>query len=342
MGRIKLAHGSGGIEMGDILNKLIFSRVADEFKRIRGGLGIDNPDDAAAIPVGDKYIVISTDSYTVNPPFFPESNIGGLAASGTINDVLMAGARPIAALDSIIVEEGFSMDDLGLIIDTMIKVFTDNNVALIGGDFKVMPRNSIDRIVINTVGVGLAEKLIVDKNIRVGDKILVTGPIGEHGAVILALQEGIKPDEVAIKSDVKPLTGLMVKLFEYIDYIHAARDPTRGGLSMLLNDWARISGKLIYIDESKIPIRDEVKSYSNLLGIDPYSLASEGVAVLSIDPGIADEIIDLLHGLGYSDVSLIGEVRSGEKMPGRVVIRTTIGGLRFLEPPTGELVPRIC
>lgn len=342
MGSIKLSHGSGGIETSKILEKLIFKRVIDRLKKVEGGIGIDKPDDAAAIPVGEGYIVVSTDSYTVNPPFFPDTNIGGLAASGTINDILMLGAKPIAALDSIVVEEGFSEEELREIIDTMLKIFKENDIALIGGDFKVMPRKTLDKIIINTVGIGYAEKLIIDDNIKINDKIIVTGPIGDHGAVILALQEGISPEEIEIKSDAKPLTDLMDRLSEYIDYIHAARDPTRGGLSMLLNDWAKDSGTMIYIDESKIPVRDEVRSYSELLGIEPYSLASEGVAVLAVEPDKAGEILNIIMETGYREASIIGDVKSGEKYRGTVILKTIIGGIRILEAPSGELVPRIC
>ncbi len=164
--RIRLAHGSGGVETSELLEKLIFSRVSDALKRVgNGGVGIDYPDDAAAIPLSNnEYLVITVDAYTVNPPFFPGGNIGVLAASGSINDVLMMGGRPIAMLDSIIVEEGFPMSDLEIIINSFIETLRSEGIALIGGDFKVMPKGGqIDKIVITTVGIGLTSRPIVDK-----------------------------------------------------------------------------------------------------------------------------------------------------------------------------------
>ncbi|MFP3485334.1 MAG: AIR synthase related protein, partial [Vulcanisaeta sp.] len=247
---IRLAHGSGGVETSMILEELIFSKVEDPLKRVGNGIGIDFPDDAAAIPLpsGD-YLIITVDAYTVNPPFFPGGNIGVLAASGSINDVLMMGGKPIAMLDSIIVEEGFPIDDLSKIIDSFIDTLRREGVALIGGDFKVMPKGQLDKIVITTVGIGLAKKPIVDVP-RVGDKIIVSDYVGDHGAVILAYQLGSDVstellEKSRLKSDVKPLTKLMLPLIEkYGDYIHAARDPTRGGLSMVLNDWAKASNAI--------------------------------------------------------------------------------------------------
>jgi hydrogenase expression/formation protein HypE len=345
---IRLAHGSGGVETSAILEKLIFSRVEESLKRVGNGVGIDFPDDAAAIPLpsGD-YLIVTIDAYTVNPPFFPGGDIGVLAASGSINDVLMMGGKPLAMLDSVVVEEGFPMDDLSKILDSFIGVLRGEGVALIGGDFKVMPKGQLDRVIITTVGIGLARKPIIDVP-RVGDKIIVSDYVGDHGAVILAYQLGGDVsmellEKSRLRSDVKPLTRLMLPLVErYGDYIHAARDPTRGGLSMVLNDWAKVSSTVIVVDESSIPLRPEVASFAGMLGIDPLYLASEGVAVLSVDPSLADEVITYMHSLGFSNAKVIGEVRKSEKYSGYVIMRTVSGGFRILEPPRGDLVPRIC
>jgi len=343
MGKITLSHGAGGVETTKILEKLIFNRVDEDLKKIGEGLGIDYPDDAAAIPVGDGYIVVTTDSYTVNPPFFPETNIGGLAASGTINDVLMLGGRPIAALDSIIVEEGFPEEDLKKIVDTMISIFKRHRIAVVGGDFKVMPKDTLDNIVINVVGIGYADKLIIDKELRPGDKIILTGPIGEHGAVILALQHGFSIEGGELKSDAKPLVDLMTMLLDkYPDKVHAARDPTRGGVAMALNDWATATDTVIVVDESRIPLREVVRSYAEMLGIEPMSLANEGVALLGVDPTAAEEILEEIRSLGYRDAVIIGEVKQSKKYRGIVLLRSVVGGYRILEAPRGELVPRIC
>jgi hydrogenase expression/formation protein HypE len=342
---IRIAHGSGGVETSQLLEALIFSRLEERLKKVEGGVGIDFPDDAAAIPIGDgRYLVVTVDSYTVNPPFFPGGDIGILAASGSINDVLMMGGRPIAMLDAIVVEEGFPMEDLRKIIDSMMRVLREEGVALIGGDFKVMPKGQLDKIVITTVGIGIAERLIVDKP-KPGDKIVVSGFLGDHGAVILARQMGIVEEGSGgtLVSDVKPLTKLMIPLLEkYGEYIHAARDPTRGGLAMVLNDWAKASGTVIVVDEVAVPLRPQVVSYANMLGIDPLALASEGAAVLAVDPTVAEEVVEYMKKLGFENAAVIGEVRSAERYKGYVLLKTVVGGLRILEAPRGDLVPRIC
>jgi len=342
--KITLAHGAGGREMEEILQKLIFSKVENRLKKIRGGVGIDIPDDGAAIPIGEgKYLVVSQDTYTVKPIFFPGGDIGKLAACGSINDVLMMGARPMAMLDGILVEEGFSINTLQKIIDSYLTILRENNIATIGGDFKVMPKGEIDQIVISTVGIGIAEKLIIDNNVKEGDKIIVTGSIGDHGATIMALQHGIEIESEELRSDVQPLTKLMLPLIErYSNQIHAARDPTRGGLAMTLNDWANMSETVIILESDKIPIKPQVQAYSEMLGIDPLYLANEGVAILSVNPNVAEEIVSQAHKLGYSEATIIGEVKKSEKYPGFVLIKSEVGGLRILEPPMGEIIPRIC
>ena len=348
MDKVSLAHGSGGVETFELLEKLIFSRVENKLKRVENGFGIDVLDDGATIPLpSGEHIVVSIDAYTVNPPFFPGGNIGVLAAAGSINDVLMMGGKPIAILDSIVVEEGFPINDLETIIQSFLNVLRSENIALIGGDFKVMPKGSIDKIVITTAAIGIAKKPIVDMP-KPGDKIVVSDFVGDHGAVIMLLQMGLEKsveefEKGLLKSDAKPLTKLMIPLIEkYQSFINAARDPTRGGLAGILNEWASKSGNVIVVDESSIPVRESVKRYSEMLGIDPLYLASEGVAVLSIDSSVANEVVEYMRNLGFENARIIGEVKSSEKFRGYVLSKTRIGGYRILEPPRGELVPRIC
>lgn len=342
VGKISLAMGSGGLETSHLLEKLVFGRVPAPLKTVENGLGIDFPDDSAAIPLNDRtFLVVSVDAYTVNPLVFPGGDLGSLAAAGTINDVLMLGGRPFAALDSIVVEEGLEYSMLERVFDSMVDVFAAENVKLVGGDFKVMPRGQLDQMIVATTGIGFAEKIIADKNLSAGDKIIVSGTVGEHGAAVLAAQHRFESTE--FRSDVRPLTNLMKPLLdEHIRYIDAARDPTRGGLSMVLHDWARSSNLSIFIDEAEIPLREPVSALCEMMGIDPLSLATEGVAVLAVKPEAAEQVLETIHSSGFRDAKIIGEARPNIRDVSFVVMKTLIGGYRVLEPPTGEIVPRIC
>lgn len=310
-------------------------------KKPDGGVGLDYPDDSAAIPVPGGYIVTTIDAYTVSPIFFQGGDLGKLAAAGTINDLLMLGGKPAAVLDAIVVEEGVELSVLSRIADSLISTLREEGVCLVGGDIKVMPSGQLDGIIVTTAGIGYASKLIVDKNIRPGDKIIVSGPIGEHGAAILAAQQQIESKEFV--SDVSPLTRLMLPLIQsHVDEIHAARDPTRGGVAMALNDWAKSSNTTIVVKESEFPVREPVMNLCEMMGVDPLNLASEGVALLAASPEAADEILSLIQGLGYREARIVGEVRENAASVSLVVLKTLIGGSRILEPPSGEIVPRIC
>jgi len=334
---VKLSHGSGGIDTLELI-KEITKDV--KLRKIGKGIGLDELDDSALIPLNEeRFLAITVDSYTVNPIFFPGGDIGKLAAAGTINDLVVMGAKPLAVLDAVVVEEGFSKKDLHKVLNSFKQVLKEEGVALIGGDFKVMPRGSLDKIVISTVGIGIVHKdsVILDSGLRVGDKIIVSGTIGDHGAVILALQLGI--DIGNLKSDCEPLTKVMEKAIK-VGGVHAAKDPTRGGLLMALHELAEKSGVTIVIDEAKVPIKEEVRACCEMLGVDPLSLACEGKVVLGVDQDIADELVSSLHDLGYKDAAIIGEVNNIE--PGLVLAKSLVGGLKILEPPLGEIVPRIC
>ncbi len=339
---VKLAHGSGGKETQELLNEVIISLLEEKMKKVEGGVGTDELDDGAAIPIPGGYAVITVDSYTVKPYFFPGGDIGELAASGTINDLLMMGAKPLAILDSIVVEEGFPLADLRRITESMVDTLRRVGVKLVGGDVKVIPKGGLDGIVITTTGLGFAERIIVDSSLKPGDKIIVSGTVGDHGAAILAAQEGLEV-EGGIESDVAPLHDLMIPLIEeYSSAIHAAQDPTRGGLAQTLNEWASKTGYLIAIEEGEIPIKKEVRAFTELLGVDPLSLACEGKAVLGVAREKAGNILRMMRDLGFEDASIIGEVRESKRYGGMVVIKSLTGGLRILEPPSGVIVPRIC
>ncbi|GBC69374.1 Hydrogenase expression/formation protein HypE [archaeon HR01] len=341
MSKISLAHGSGGVETQRLLERLVINRLPAWMKKVENGLGLDFPDDAAAIPVKNGYLVSTIDAYTVSPIFFPGGDLGKLAAAGTINDLLMLGARPLAVLDAIIVEEGTAMDDLARLVDSMIAVLRGEGVCLIGGDIKVMPKGQLDGVLITTAGLGFASKLIVDNNIKPGDKIIATGPLGVHGAAIFAAQQRIFSHE--FRSDVKPLTKILLPLIErYIEGIHAARDPTRGGAAMVLNDWARGSDVMLVVYESELPLPEPVVNLCEMLGVDPMTLASEGAALLAVSPEIVNDVLNTLYENGCGEARVIGEAREKASSIGVVVLKTLVGGARILEPPSGEIVPRIC
>ncbi len=340
MGRITLAHGAGGRESEELIKRL-FKFV--KLRKVPNGTGLDEFDDGAFIPLS-KHIVFTIDSYTVDPIFFPGGDIGKLAAAGSINDVCVMGAEPIAALDSIVVEEGFPLDQLNKIIKSMITTFENENVAILGGDLKVMPKGKIDKIVITTAVIGYlndSKELLLDSKIRPGDKLIVSGTIGEHGAVITAFRMGIEAEFEGLKSDCEPVTKVM-RTAKEIGGIHAAKDPTRGGLAMALNEFAQKSNITLYIDEEKIPIREEVNAFCEMLGIDPLFLACEGRVLIAVDSERADELLSALRRAGYDKAEIIGEARRIKGREGFVILRTRAGGLRIVEKPTGELTPRIC
>lgn len=336
--RILISHGNGGKDTQNILQKYIFSKLPEYLKKTVNGLGLDYPDDGAVIDPEDR-IIVTTDSHTIEPYFFPGGSIGKLAVSGTLNDVIMMGGNPIALLDSIIVAEGFPLDDLDKITNDMISILKEYNIPLIGGDFKVISSDSMKGIAINTVGIGVSKNPIIDRVVD-GDSIIVTGPIGVHGAMVASLRYGI---ETNLKSDVKPLMKLLEIFDKFQGDIHAARDPTRGGLAATLNEWAQLSGKMIIIEEKDLPIPEEVKSITEVTGLDPLTLANEGVAVLSVPSDKAENIVEELKKLDF-EPRIIGKViePKDKNNKGIVIMRTEVGGTRIVEMPTGDIVPRIC
>jgi len=341
---VQLAHGAGAVEMWRLINELIVSKVPRDLRAVKGGFGIDVLDDGAVIKVGDQYVVLTIDSYTVNPIFFPGGDIGHLAACGTINDLVVMGARPVAFMDTVIAEEGLPTEVLERVVNSMIKVLVSEGVALIGGDFKVMPKGSLDRVVITGTGVGLSKRPVVDTGIRPGDKLIVISPIAEHGAAILAAQLGMDSDVKGVVSDSRPLTRSLLPVIEvFREGIHAARDPTRGGVAAVLNEWSRASGLTAFIERSRVPIREGVKAFLDAIGVDPLSLASEGSAVLAVDPGVAEVVVDELRRLGEGYAEVIGEFRESPTpfLKGRVVAITEVGGKVLVEPKSVNL-PRIC
>ena len=336
---IELNHGAGGSLMDTFLDSLL---DIYKTKSIENGIGVDELDDGATIPLsGDFTLIVSSDSHTVDPIFFPGGDIGELAAAGTINDVTMMGGKPIAITCALLIEEGTIYSDVQKVLTSFARTCEEHNVAVIAGDTKVLPKGQVDSIYISTTGLGIrvSPNVISDSNVEVGDKILITGFPGMHGASLIAGREGINL-KTTLESDVAPLVDLLLPLVKE-GAIHAMKDPTRGGTGSALNEFAEKSNVGLLLNENEIPIHPEVNGVCELLGIDIFSLSSEGKAIIAVSAEKAEEVLTQItnHPLG-KDAKIIGEAT--DKYRGKVVLRTSIGGHRLLRKPLGEPIPRVC
>jgi len=334
--RISLAHGAGGTVMMNLIKDVFLKKIS---LKSAGEVGLDALDDGATISFENKTLILTTDSHTVKPLFFPGGDIGRLSVSGTINDLAMMGGRPLAMACAVVVEEGFLVADLEKIFRSMSLASEEVDCPLITGDFKVMERGSLDGAIITTTGLGLAEKVITDRGLRPGDKIIVTGTIGDHGITILAHREGIDM-EIDLTSDVAPIWETVETALK-VGGVTAMKDPTRGGLNAALNEMASKANVGILIRESEIPILDAVRAASEMLGIDPLQITNEGKAVMAVDPSKCDAVLEAIRKTKYGrNACIIGDVVA--KYPGDVILETTVGGKRLLESPIGDPAPRIC
>jgi len=330
--KVNMMHGAGGEVMGELLQTLTKFRHNNA-----GGIGLEAMDDGAVIPFNGADLVFTTDSHVVRPIFFPGGDIGRISVCGTINDLAMMGGRPIALSCGMIIEEGFEIDDLAMIVSSMDDALGEAGANLVTGDTKVMERGALDGIVINTAGIGVAKTVIRDNGLVPGDVIIVSGTLGDHGLAIMAHREGFDLGE-QIKSDVSPLWGLIEKVLD-AGTVHAMKDPTRGGFANAINEMARKSGVCVRVQEEKIPIRKNVRSAAGMLGIDPLEVANEGKAVMGVPASCVDAVLDALHSHKYGkDAAVVGTVTKGA----HVIMETVIGGERFIEPPMGDPVPRVC
>jgi hydrogenase expression/formation protein HypE len=336
--RMTTLHGAGGEVMDRLLADIILPRLSS---RDSGRIGLSACDDGATIDLPrDGELVFTTDSHVVKPIFFPGGDIGRLAASGTLNDLAVMGARPYALSLALVIEEGFLIADLERLLDSFAVVTREIGVAVACGDTKVMPAGELDGILLSTSGIGVARRAVSDAGLRVGDRILVTGTIGDHGMALLATR-GEFHLSTQLKSDLAAIWPLVAPLLEVPDAVHAMKDPTRGGLAAALNEMARKSGTCVEIAERAIPVRPEVRGLSDLLGISPFDVANEGKAIIAVEPSSAAEVLRILrrHPLGR-EAAEIGRVTA--EHPRRVILATEVGGRRFLDMPLGDPVPRIC
>jgi hydrogenase expression/formation protein HypE len=348
MEHVTLAHGAGGTIMADLIKNYVLKHL--------GGSSAEVPlealDDSAVI----DNIVLKSDSHAVKPLFFSGGDIGRLAVAGTVNDIAMIGAEPVALTCGLVLEEGLPLTDLDRILESMEQTCKEAGVYIITGDTKVVEKSGFGGCVINTSGIGkrsealennIAEvkkhrqfdsRWLLDSNLREGDKLIVSGTVGDHGVTILSAQEGYNFGS-NIKSDVAPLNKLTSKLLD-VGGIVAMKDPTRGGLSNSLNEWSMKSKVGLMVQESKVPIRGDVKAACEMLGIDSMEIGNEGKVLIGVVPQKAEEILAALRETKEGkDAQIIGEATNEFS---EVVLETVVGGKRIVAPPIGDPIPRIC
>lgn len=354
--KVLLAHGSGGRLGHELVERLFLKHF-------------DNPvlarlDDAAVIGGGRLFegrevsgkLAFTTDSYVVSPIFFPGGDIGKLAVCGTVNDLAMSGAVPLCLSAGFILEEGVLLADLERVVDSMAATARDADVQIVTGDTKVVDRGKADQLFINTAGVGVvpAGVEVGGGRVRPGDVVILSGTIGDHGITIMSQREGLRFDSPLV-SDCAPLHGLVEAMLDALSpsggdspgeelgvgAVHCLRDPTRGGLTTVLSEVADRSGVGIEIDETAVPVRDEVRAACELLGLDPLYVANEGKLVGFVAPRVADAVLSAMQAHEYGqDAAIIGQARA--EHAGRVVLRTALGARRILDMLVGEQLPRIC
>ena len=348
MKRITMAHGAGGTVMGDLIKNHVLKYL--------GGSNAEVPlealDDSAVV----DNIVLKSDSHAVKPLFFPGGDIGRLAVAGTVNDISMIGAQPLALTCGMVLEEGFLMADLDRILESMDQACKEAGVYVVTGDTKVIEKSGFGGCLINTSGIGkrsealetnirevkrhrrFDSRWILDSNLREGDKIILSGTIGDHGITILSAQEGYNFGS-NIQSDVTPLNKVIKKLLE-VGGIVAMKDPTRGGLSNSLNEWSTKSNVGLMVHGSKVPIRGDVKVACEMLGLDPLEIGNEGKVLIGVVAQKVEEVLAVLKATKEGkDATIIGEATSDFS---EVVLETVVGGKRILPPPVGDPIPRIC
>jgi hydrogenase expression/formation protein HypE len=329
--KIRLGHGSGGLLSGQLIKQVILKHFTDStLKKL---------EDAAALTLRQKNIAFTTDSYVIDPLFFPGGDIGKLSVFGTVNDLAMKGARPQYISLSLIIEEGFPIHDLEAILRSAALAAKKAGVTVVCGDTKVVERGKTDKLFINTAGIGTLHMDLCKENIRTGDAVVVSGTIGDHGIAIMneRLQLGLRS---SIKSDCAPLNLLTKRLERYKDNIHYMRDPTRGGVASVLNEIIAGTTFGIMLDERALPIRKEVGAACEILGIDPLYVANEGKCVAIVSNKAARSVLKTMrsHALG-KHAAIIGEV---VKAPDGVWLKTAIGGTHPLILLEAEGLPRIC
>lgn len=329
---VAMKHGAGGRSMRLLIEQMLVDRGSD----IAAAM-----DDGAAIPFGDQWLVLTTDSHVIHPLRFPGGDIGRLSIAGTVNDLAMMGAtEPLGLTCGLVLEEGFPLDELRAIRESMARTSAEAGAPIVTGDTKVMGRGEVDGVVINTTGLAVVRQVVRDSGLRASDVLIVTGTLGDHGIAVMAARHQLDLGGT-LTSDVAPLNGLIRRALAAAGGgITAMKDPTRGGVASALHEMASKSGVGVRLDEQALPVRDEVRAAAELLGLDPLAIANEGKALIGVRPEAAVDVLEALraHPLGRS-AAIVGVCTSD--LPGSVVLDTGFGR-RLLTEPEGELLPRIC
>ncbi|NQU26863.1 MAG: hydrogenase expression/formation protein HypE [Candidatus Marinimicrobia bacterium] len=331
---IQLAHGAGGKLSAQLIEKLFLPRF--------GNQTLDKLEDQAILNLPPGKLAFTTDSFVVDPIFFPGGDIGDLAVNGTVNDVCMSGAPPLYISVAFILEEGLPLETLHRVLLSMEKSARAAGVIIVTGDTKVVNRGKCDQIFINTSGLGVVPEgvNISAANLQTGDKIIISGTVADHGMAVMTTREGLS-FETRVKSDTAALNDIVYSMLKVSKNVHAMRDPTRGGLATSLNEFARASKVGIVLQENAVPVKPEVAGACEILGIDPLYVANEGKLVVVVPDNIADDVLAAMrqHPLG-KESAIIGEVV--DENPGLVTMRTGLGAQRIVDMPVGDLLPRIC
>ncbi len=329
-----MAHGSGGRASHQLIHDLFYKYFQNDI--------LSQGNDASVVPNIPGRLAVSTDSFVIHPIFFPGGDIGKLAVCGTVNDLAMSGARPLYITVAFIIEEGFLLKDLEKIVSSMSQTAKEAGVKIITGDTKVVESGSADHLYINTTGIGMIPEglQIGGQYARPGDKVLISGTIGDHGTAIMAKRKGFE-FSLDLVSDCGLLNGLIDQMLSIKATIKVLRDPTRGGLATTLNEIAIQSGVGILLEEGSVPIKQEVRSLGEILGLDPMYIANEGKVIVIVDAKDAEQVLKVMkrHPMG-TEAAVVGTIMDAPK--GQVYLKTEIGGTRILHMPVGELLPRIC
>ena len=337
-GRVTLKQGGGGRAMRALIERLFIREFA---AMPFDGVGLAAMDDGAAIKIGDEWLIVTTDSHVIHPIFFPGGDIGRISISGTVNDLAMMGATKLLGITcGVILEEGFPLEQLEAIQRSLVDTCVEAGTVVVTGDTKVMGCGEIDGIVINTTGIALAPRVVRDNALRAGDKLVVTGTMGDHGLAVMAARHGLAL-EGDLRSDVAPINAMIVRALEQLgESITAMKDPTRGGLSSSLHEMAQKSGVGILLEERRVPLTAAVRAAGEILGIDPLHVANEGKAVIGVRADDAERLVAILreHPLGR-DAAIVGTCITDR--PGSIILDTGFGR-RLLAEPDGEPLPRIC